>query len=111
MGTPLLSRRLSSVALWVIFLFGLLGSGCSALQKNAAFTGSSIRVGTYNVNYGSTTNALIETLKTLETDVLCLQETERFEETIRAELAVKYPYMLFRNSETRNVLVLRITSR
>jgi endonuclease/exonuclease/phosphatase family metal-dependent hydrolase len=87
-----------TVILWLSFFAG----GCSSVPKEHSVFSPVIRVGTYNVNYGNTAGSVVETLEKIDADVLCLQETERFEVEIRRGLSFKYPHTQFRNSETRD---------
>lgn len=87
-----------------LVLWGLvaLAAGCAhppPAPRPAATAGPTLRVLTYNVNYGiAGDGSTIAAIRDADADLVLLQETNRrWEWALRAALAGTYPQMVFRN--------------
>jgi len=84
------------IVLPIMVLF-LIGCGAKLRQPEIP-TGPSLKVMTWNVNWGGPAPELaVQTILEADADIVCLQETtESWERYLRERLSARYPFMTFR---------------
>ncbi len=66
-----------------------------------------ISVTTYNVNYSFVNEKIFEILDEIDSDIVCLQETNlKWEEIIQRDLSEKYPHIYFKHLGTASGLAV-----
>ena len=95
--------KLRKLSYLIFVCFTVLLTGCCSTRKAETLSGPSLKLLTYNVNFGMPAPAeAVKIIRESGADIVCLQETTpQWEQLLRRELGRDYRSMEFRSSQAR----------